>query len=147
MLKTNGKRVIKNLEPAVVTRYATVCNEFGKLEKEKKALRDDIVLKLRGKHPKFPMTRFVSPADCPFMLELTYQKKSQMDWQDFAFKLLVKAYEEKGLKTAEAEQEATKHMARVKERAGYKRNPMLLPPKANQDWLVAQATKGHSAAA
>jgi hypothetical protein len=161
MLKSNGKRVVRQLKPEEVTRYALVSSEATKLDKEKKVLRDDLVLKLRGKHPDYPRVRFVSPDECPFTLALTYQKRSEMDWETLAYNLFLtllvafKGDESKATTymnqvlssetSAELAAKTDDFLAITKEEAGYKRVPTLLPPKPNVKFIAKQNARQSAA--
>jgi len=165
--KSNGKRLIKPLDPSMVVEYTKKNLAKGQLEKEVKALRGDIVLMMRGRHPKHPNIRFVSPVSCMYLLKLNYQKRSQMEWELYAESLLLivlKLFQSNGkgsiYSPEEVEERISKYadklatqpkemaylheraaevMAKVKASAGFKRIPMLEPPRINPNYVaVAQ---------
>jgi len=136
------RRPVKLLDVLEVTQYAQLSVESTKIEKKKKALGDTLKLKVRGLWKEEPGVRYICPngKNVPFLLTLTYQQRSQVQWRDECYALLVEKYEGD-------EKKAAARLAKIENDTPKKRIPMIPAPKPNPDYdFVAAASHATSAA-
>src|SRR5882724_154824 len=106
----------KRLQQDKVTKYAKLCAEIAKLEKQK--------LKLRSKLIKQLEVGYICPKSGPYLIVLTYQERHPIAWKEEWSELAKRIYGAKKRKVM---------LAQLVEDAPLVKTPMLLP-RVNPDY-------------